>query len=388
MMLKTSYEREIDRFCQKLIGGDYQIREVTKGALSQARAKLNPWAFQRLNTVAVNSFYETEMYDEWYGHRVLAVDGSRLRLPRSKDIKEEFGEYEVGPKADSKVCMATCSIVHDVLNHITISASIGPWSKSELAYVMEDHMEVFEKGDLVLADRYYPCHKLMLTLHHKEVAYCFRMKEDWWLSVKDFRDSKAKDSIVEIEISKQTKRELQLDDSVKKIKCRLLKIELDNGNTEILCTSLLDQELYLYEEFKELYHLRWNVEEVYKLLKSRVEIEQFTGRTSRSIYQDFYAKIFMMTLCAALSYPIAEKVKIEFKAEKTGNMYDQQINRTNAISATKDSLVNLLLKPIKEAFLNTIDKLIEASRVIIKKFRINPRVKKPKKQYYSSYKGI
>ncbi|MBK8698106.1 MAG: hypothetical protein IPN29_00405 [Saprospiraceae bacterium] len=81
---------------------------------------------------------------------------------------------------------------------------------------MEDHMEVFEKGDLVLADRYYPCHKLMLTLHHKEVAYCFRMKEDWWLSVKDFRDSKAKDSIVEIEISKQTKRDLQLDDSVKK----------------------------------------------------------------------------------------------------------------------------------------------------------------------------
>ncbi|MBK8700712.1 MAG: hypothetical protein IPN29_14715 [Saprospiraceae bacterium] len=99
MMLKTSYEREIDRFCQKLIGGDYQIREVTKGALSQARAKLNPWAFQRLNTVAVKSFYETEMYDEWYGHRVLAVDGSRLRLPRSKDIKEEFGEYEVRPQS-------------------------------------------------------------------------------------------------------------------------------------------------------------------------------------------------------------------------------------------------------------------------------------------------
>ncbi|MBK8699188.1 MAG: transposase [Saprospiraceae bacterium] len=79
---------------------------------------------------------------------------------------------------------------------------------------------------------------------------------------------------------------------------------------------IIGSELYLYEEFKELYHLRWNVEEVYKLLKSRVEIEQFTGRTSRSIYQDFYAKIFMMTLCAALSYPIAEKVKIEFKSEK------------------------------------------------------------------------
>ena len=56
MSLRSSYQREIDRIYREIMGGDYDIREVSKSALSQARKKLNPWAFQRLNEVAVDSF--------------------------------------------------------------------------------------------------------------------------------------------------------------------------------------------------------------------------------------------------------------------------------------------------------------------------------------------
>ncbi|MCB0666723.1 MAG: hypothetical protein KDC80_12900 [Saprospiraceae bacterium] len=56
MSLRSSYQREIDRIYREIMGGDYDIREVSKSTLSQARKKLNPWAFQRLNEVAVDSF--------------------------------------------------------------------------------------------------------------------------------------------------------------------------------------------------------------------------------------------------------------------------------------------------------------------------------------------
>lgn len=92
MLLKTSYQRELDKFCKTLMTGQFNIRVVTKGALTQARAKLHPWAFIRLNEVAVNTFYEGAEYLEWKGLRVLAVDGSTLKLPRSKSIIEEFGQ--------------------------------------------------------------------------------------------------------------------------------------------------------------------------------------------------------------------------------------------------------------------------------------------------------
>lgn len=49
MLLKTSYQRKLDKFYKMLTKSDLNIIQVTKGALTQARSKLNPWAFQRLN---------------------------------------------------------------------------------------------------------------------------------------------------------------------------------------------------------------------------------------------------------------------------------------------------------------------------------------------------
>jgi hypothetical protein len=52
---KSSIQRELDRFYKALSDEDFNIRAVTKGALTQARANLNPEAFKRLNTVAANT---------------------------------------------------------------------------------------------------------------------------------------------------------------------------------------------------------------------------------------------------------------------------------------------------------------------------------------------
>jgi hypothetical protein len=45
---------------------------------------------------------------------------------------------------------------------------------------------------------------------------------------------------------------------------------------------LLDTAEYAAEEFDELYHCRCDEEEAYKLLKSRVEVEDFSGKTAIS----------------------------------------------------------------------------------------------------------
>jgi hypothetical protein len=37
------------------------------------------------------------------------------------------------------------------------------------------------------------------------------------------------------------------------------------------------------EEFDELYHFRRGEEEAYKLLKSRIEVEDFSGKTAISV---------------------------------------------------------------------------------------------------------
>ena len=310
MLIKSSIQRELDRFYKTINQEDYNIREATKGALTQARAKLNPWAFIRLNEVATQTFYnEAEIYG-WYGFRVVAVDGTRLVLPNHPSVIEEFGQHKFGPNADSPRCLALASMLYDVLNQVTIDAQIAPYKESEKD-LLELHLEKTEKGDLLLLDRGYPSISLMYLLIAKGIEFCIRMKEDWWLSVKDFTESGEKERIVEFNLPKKDRKKLsdypELID--KPIKCRLIKIELEDGSIEILCTSLIDCEQYKYADFEELYHYRWNEEEAYKLLKSRVELENFSGKTARAIKQDFHAKIFLMSLCAIFSHPIEEKVR-------------------------------------------------------------------------------
>jgi hypothetical protein len=67
----SSIQRDLDRFFKSMDSSDFNIRKVTKSAFTQARKKLNPWAFKRLNEVAVNTFYENNEIYTWYGMRVM-----------------------------------------------------------------------------------------------------------------------------------------------------------------------------------------------------------------------------------------------------------------------------------------------------------------------------
>jgi len=95
---KSSIQRELDSFFKAISRSDFNIREVTKGAFSKARAKLNPWAFMRLNEVAVNSFYDDVEYYVWYGLRVLAIDGTRLVLPNHPSVSRNLACIILGQR--------------------------------------------------------------------------------------------------------------------------------------------------------------------------------------------------------------------------------------------------------------------------------------------------
>lgn len=390
MSANRAIQRELDDFSKKILSTEYTIREVTKGAFTQARAKLNFWAFTRLNEVAVETFYNEAEYYTWYQMRLLAVDGTRLVLPNHSSIKEEFGECLYGPNADSPQSIANASMLYDVLNQLTIDAQIAPFkTKNGERALLDKHMPKLEKGDLLLLDRGYPSFLLFYQLEARNVEFCVRMKGSWWKEVRSFKESEDKQRIVSFELPEKDKEKLSDYPELiaKPINCRLIKVELDTGETEILCTSLTDTDKYPIEQFKELYHLRWNEEEAYKLLKNRIELENFSGKTAKAVKQDFHAKIFLLTLSAAYAHPIEDRVRQEYKS---GNerKYDQKINRTNAISMTKEILVSLFVKNKIVPALKAFDDIVYKTREIIRPDRKNERKHQKKKPYSMNYKGI
>lgn len=388
MSFKTSLQRDLDRFYKALSNSDFNIREVTKGALTQARANLNPWAFRRLNEVAVNSFYNEASYYTWYGMRALAVDGTRLMLPNHKTVREEFGEHHFGPNADSPRSMATGSMLYDVLNHLTIDAELAPYSASERDLLM-NHLNKVNKGDMLLLDRGYPCFWLLFLLLGKGIEFCVRLQDNWWLDVQDFTNSDDQERIVKFKLPKKDREKLSEYPHLwgTEISCRLIKVVLENGDVEILCTSLIDTEKYDINEFKMLYHYRWNEEEAYKLLKSRIELEAFSGKTAKAVRQDFHAKVFLLTLCAAYAHPIEEKVIKEYKADQN-RKHSQKINRTNAIATVMDMAVPMFIKKKFETALKAFDDIVYKTREVVRPDRQVPRLKKRKKQHHMNYKRI
>ena len=384
----SSIQRDLDRFYKSLNNSDFNIRKATKSAFSQARNKLNPWAFKRLNEVTVNTFYENNEVYTWNCMRVMAVDGSRLVLPNHPTVKEEFGVHEFGPNADSEQSLALCSVFYDVLNLLAVDSQIAPYASSE-RNLLYKHLEYSKENDLLLLDRGYPSMALFFLLLAKNLHFCVRMKDNWWLEVDKFNKSGLKEQIVTFKLPKKDRKLLKdfpkwYD---KEIKCRLIKVELPTGENEILCTSLTDMEKYVHDDFIQLYHYRWNEEEAFKLLKCRVEVENFSGKTATAVKQDFYAKMFLLTLCAAYAHPIDEKVREEYKANEN-RKYDQKINRTNAIAMTKDILIAVFIKKEYAQAIRAFDDVVAKTREIIRPGRSNERNHRPKKLYSMNYKRL
>jgi len=381
-----SLQRELDDFLRQIDRPDYNIGHVTKSALSQSRRKLNPNAFLELNDIVIRDYYAGVNYIIYRKHRVLAVDGSKVKLPKSKSIEEEFGTTEYGRNFEP-VSMANVSMLYDTANLMTLDVSVESTHRSERSQLLQ-HLDKTKPNDLLLLDRGYTGRAIMSILLHKELQFCIRYsKSD--NQVKAFAESGLKQQIVEMEVPEQSLKEYRQNypEMASSIKVRLIRVDTTEGNYKILATSLLDEQEYDAEDFEDLYKLRWGIEEAYKMLKTRVDVEAFTGKSPEIIRQDLFSKVLLMNLCAAWSSPIEEKVRAEYKASNS-RKFDQKINRTNALSATKNIIVDVFInKSMTKAF-DWFDSRIVKCREIIRPDRTAKRKKKSPKHKHMNYKQL
>jgi hypothetical protein len=94
-----------------------------------------------------------------------------------------------------------------------------------------------------------------------------------------------------------------------RLRVRFVTVRLSTGELEVLATDLLDEALYPTAEFGELYHQRWGIETYYGLVKSRLDLENFTGLSAEAIRQDLYATIFLSNLESILIQPAQAQLR-------------------------------------------------------------------------------
>ena len=342
-MNKGSYQDELDQFFKTLNHLEVAERIVTKGALTKARKKLDYQTFIELNEHMTSHYYSYFPTFSWHGFNLMAVDGSTLRLPDETEIVEHFGVWNV--KKGDPCPKARISQMFDVLNKVTVDALIKPKKDGERE-LASFHFLNLTPNDLILLDRGYPAFWLFKLIMSMDANFCARVSCTKWKVIRKFYRSGQQESIVKLyptPLSVRKCAEMGFDNDP--IKVRLIRVELPTGETEILITSLTDMNKYSINIFADLYHKRWPVEEDYKTMKCRMQLENFSGKSTLSVYQDFHAKVFSKNLTSIVAN--TTKDKIEKLSEHRNFQY--QINFTQALSKMKHTIVLLFTRPAEQA---------------------------------------
>ena len=334
-MVNGSIQSELSRFFQVLDDSPIAINSVTTAAFCKARKKFSHTAFKALNTCLNETFYKSSQAKKWKGHRLLAVDGSVTQLPNIPELLKHFGKA----RSHSKRPAVRLSQLYDVLNKLSIDVQIDPHSVGERTQAV-NHLKWAQKNDLILYDRGYPSVWLFILHQFKQVDICARVTVDSSNILKTFLRSGKRDDTIPFPCSDKSLIYCRKEGlSISLIKIRLIRIDLPSGETEILMTSLLDEEQYPYEIFKNLYHLRWGIEEDYKIMKSRLTIENFSGISVEAVLQDIHAKVLTKNI-AAIAIFEAEDIKNEkYKHRK----FEYRINFSYALSQLKENMIRFLL---------------------------------------------
>jgi hypothetical protein len=282
--------------------------------------------------------------------------------------------------------MARVSQLFDVLNKITVDAITKPKRVGERELAAQHLLNVMP-NDLILLDRGYPAWWLFNSILSMNANFCARVSCTKWKAVRKFFCSGLSEKIIDLSVhatSVAQCRQMGLD--ITPLKLRLIRIE-NGGNVAVLITSLTDTQQYPIDIFSNLYHQRWPIEEDYKTIKCRMELENFSGKSALSVYQDFHAKVFAKNLVWMMAFPIQDCLD-EDTSLKT---YRYQINFTQAFSKSKGVIALLfhdtgrkirrLIADLQCIFQRTVEP--------IRPGRKSPRNHKAKsRRYFLQYKPI
>jgi hypothetical protein len=378
-----SIQRHLHDFLRSLDQADAALH-CTAGAWSQARAKLSHGAFVELNDellipLAYTTSDPAHMPKHWRGHRLVGFDGSLLHLPKSTSLIKEFGVIEAANQLGRSGvvrCMGRLSLAFDVLNRLGWDLRLCPVSCGEVD-MAQRHLQTLKAGDVALVDRGYTGFALLAAMSQRGVFVVARCSTGSFAAAQElFRRDEAG---VSLRVCLRRPANCAGPQAgatpwpaalPAQLEVRFVTVRLRTGELEVLVTTLLDEQAYPTEEFVQLYHLRWNVETCYLMLKSRLELENWSGLTLEAVRQDLAATLLVFNLESLLTRPAQHSLD-EPKAERK---HPRQVNRAIAYHALKSHVVELLAgEDAPEMVLKKLHALFVSSPVPCRPARASPR---------------
>lgn len=270
-----------------------QHKPVSASSMCEARMKLPDNAIKTINKNIISVWEDKTHPETWKGHRLFAIDGSKLNIPRG--LLEDG--YKTPKNTSRHYPYAMMSCLYDVLNLIIYDVDFVNHNNERAC--AKKHLQCLDCDSVVIFDRGYFSYYLLYQVMQNNINAVFRVQEgNRNKTIRDFSNSSSNDLIVSYTPSEAVKSDLRkrkLLSEFPSLNLRLIKHTDQNGEY-ILATTLVEREYYETEAFHDLYHYRWNIEELYKLSKSILYIEDFHSQSEKGVKQEIQAHILLLNL--------------------------------------------------------------------------------------------
>ena len=363
--LKGALSDELDQFFQAVFRWSIPRRFVTASAFSQARRKLSHAAFLDLLDLVCDTANQAPQIQTYQGFRVFAIDGSTMRLPDNRVVREAFG---VTRNKYAQRAMGRISLLHDVLNRITYDAILGHFNSGEIDMVW-DHLEAvaLPEPHLILLDRGYYDFATLRQITENGGQFCIRLRSNLGI-YKAFLKEGRDDVCLTLKPPKQNHKDFPPESVFRQsFRVRVVRYRIEKKEY-ILMTSLLDPK-HSVADLGDLYHARWQVEESFKLKKCRLHMEHISGATPEVIRQDFHARVLKETLTAVMALDCSERIEQSNRKKKL----NYQINLTQALAKMKNTLPLLLRRKNPGGLIKRMLEMLSQTLTSIEPGRKYPR---------------
>lgn len=361
--MRKSIQAELDEFFAHLDQQAQLVRHVSERAFTKARARLAASAIPALNDWLIEQAEASGLVPRWNGLRLVAADASTIRfghrashVPRAACMDQiAFGLYLPGAE-------------------MTLAASLHSTCENERQMLFE-HLDRLSCDDLLLMDRGYPSRWLVASLNQRNIPFCMRVDmtdNGGFTCVRDFLRSGQQEHVVVLPAPSQ-RDAIDYECPASPQTVRLVRHVASTGKVRILMTNLMDTEQFPAHLFGDLYHQRWRIEEAFKRLKHRLNLEHVSGLSQLAAMQDFAAKIVCDNLQALVSRASAKCLDPDSP---------RRINHAYAHTVLKPLLPSLLLR-------STSDMLASAIELIARKtYFYRPGRSKPRNQQQKPHKPM
>ena len=311
----------------------------------------------------------TNVIDEqklFKGYRLLAIDGSDLRVPINPNEPDSFHQRKNGDKPYN---LLHINALYDLERRIYTDVTVeGKKRENEpKALVKMVDRDTSSVPTIYIADRGYEAYNNMAHIQEKGQKFIIRAKDFTYGGIVYSLNLPQNDEIDENVTlfltrkqntsSKQNLKVLlskcvfdYLPTSCKKhititpyeLNFRVVRFKLTENTYEVLITNL-DKEEFNVDELKKLYAMRWGIETSFRDLKYTIGLSYPHSKKTEYILQEVFAKLTM--------YNFAELITSHVVVKQKNRKYPYRINFAAAVHICRNFFLKNISPPVIEALL-------------------------------------